>query len=104
MASPLPWASGSWAKFLRRHGETLWACDFFSVQAVTPKGLRDLYVLVFLCLKTREVIVTESTAHSDSAWVCEPTRDREKKPEMVIHDRVVKFTKELTQTVESAGM
>jgi len=66
---------------------------------------------VFLCLKTREVIVTESTLHPDSAWVCqqtewfiEQTRNREKTPEMILHDRDVKFTKEFTATVKDAGM
>jgi putative transposase len=103
--------SDSWAEFLKRHGETLWGCDFFSVKSVTAKGIRDLYVMVFLCLKTREVIVTESTLHPDSAWVCkqtewfvEKTKDREKKPEMILHDRDVKSTKEFTATVKDAGM
>jgi putative transposase len=78
---------------------------------VTAKGIHDLYVLVFLCLQTREVFVTESTLNPDSAWVCkqtewfaEQTQDREKKPEMIIHDRDVKFTKEFTKTVKDAGM
>lgn len=103
--------SDSWAEFLERHGETLWGCDFFSVRSVTANGFRDLYVLVFLCLQTREVIVSESTEHPDSAWVCEQTnwfaeqtKDREKKPEMIIHDRDVKFTKEFTKAVKNAGM
>ncbi len=103
--------SDAWADFLARHGETLWACDFFSVKSVTSKGIRNLYVLVFLCLKTREVFVTESTLHPDSAWVCEhtqwfmdQTKDRDKKPEMIIHDGDVKFTKEFTKTVKDTGM
>ena len=103
--------SDSWADFLKRHGETLWGCDFFSVKSVTAKGMRDLYVMVFLCLQTREVFVTESTEHPNSSWVCEQTKwfaeqtkDREKKPEMIIHDRDVKFTKEFTQTVKDVGM
>lgn len=103
--------SDSWADFLKRHGETLWGCDFFSVRSVTAKGIRDLYVMVFLCLKTREVIVTESTLHPDSDWVCkqtewfiEQTKDREQKPEMILHDRDLKFTKEFTQKVKDAGM
>ena len=103
--------SDSWADFLNRHGETLWGCDFFSVKSVTTKGIHDLYVMVFLCLQTREVFVTESTQHPDSAWVCqqtewfiEQTKEREKKPEMIIHDRDVKFTKEFTQTVKEAGI
>jgi putative transposase len=61
--------SDCWADFLERHGETLWGCDFFSVKSVTAKGIHDLYVLVFLCLQTREVFVTESTLNPDSAWV-----------------------------------
>ena len=103
--------SDSWADFLNRHGATLWGCDFFSVKSVTAKGIHDLYVLVFLCLETREVFVTESTQHPDSAWVCqqtewfvEQTKDREKKPEMIIHDRDVKFSKDFTKTVKDAGM
>jgi len=103
--------SDSWAKFLERHAETLWGCNFFSVKSVTAKGIRDLYVLVFLCLKTREVIVTESTENPDSAWVCEQTesfaeqtKGREKKPSIIMHDRDVKFTKDFTKTVKDAGM
>ena len=67
--------------------------------------------MVFLCLQTRELIVTESTEHPDSAWVCEQTKlfaertkDREKKPELIIHDRDVKYTKDFHQTVKEAGM
>ena len=40
--------SDSWADFLKRHGKTLWGCDFFSVRSVTAKGFRDLYVMLFL--------------------------------------------------------
>ncbi|MFN3159210.1 MAG: integrase core domain-containing protein [Rubinisphaera brasiliensis] len=103
--------SDSWTDFLSRHGETLWGCDFFSVKSITTTGLRDLYVMVFLNLQTREAIVTESTLHPDSAWVCEQTKwfaeqtsDREKKPEIVIHDRDVKFTKQFVKTAKAEGM
>lgn len=99
--------SDSWNDFLKRHGETLWGCDFFSVKSVTAKGIRELYVLVFICLKTREAIVSESTQHPDSAWVCEQTqsfieqsRGRKAKPKVIIHDRDTKFTKEFTETLK----
>jgi len=78
---------------------------------VTAKGFHDLYVLVFLCLKTREIVVTESTLYPDSAWVCKQTewfieqmKDRENNPEMIIHDRNVKFTKKFTKTVKDADV
>ena len=103
--------SDSWTEFLKRHGETLWACDFFSVKSVTAKGLRDLYVMVFLCVETREAIVTESTEHPNSAWVCrqtkafiEHTKSRPAKPAILLHDRDVKFTARFTKTLEKAGV
>ncbi|QDU09838.1 integrase core domain-containing protein [Gimesia aquarii] len=103
--------SDSWNEFLKRHGETLWGCDFFSVKSVTTKGVRDLYVMVFLYLQTREAIVTESTEHPNSAWVCEQTqkfiersRGRETKPTMIIHDRDGKYTKEFTETLQQSGI
>jgi hypothetical protein len=47
--------------------------DLFSVKSVTLRGIQDLYVFVFLCLHSREVIVTSSTKHSNSAWVKKQT-------------------------------
>ena len=67
--------SDCWDNFVKRHAETLWAVDFFSVKTVTTKGLRDMYLLAFLCLSSREVIVTSSTEHSNSAWVVEQTKE-----------------------------
>lgn len=100
-----------WDNFVKRHAETLWAVDFFSVMTVTLKGLRDMYLMVWLCLETREVIVSESTEYPNSAWVVEQTNefleqtlDREKVPSIVMHDRDTKFTKEFTQTLEGWGV
>lgn len=98
--------SDCWTDFLKRHGETLWAVDFFSVKTVTARGLRDMYLMMFLCVKTREVIASTSTEHPDSAWVVEQTKDfldqtgtREAKPTIVMHDRDTKFSKEFTKTL-----
>lgn len=103
--------SDTWADFLNRHGETLWGCDFFSVKTVTKRGLRDMYVLVFLCLETREVIVSSSTKHPNSAWVVKQTElfldqttNRDAKPTVVIHDRDSKFTKEFKAKLKEAGV
>jgi len=100
-----------WDNFIKRHAETLWAADFFSVKSVTAKGIRDLYLLVFLCLETREVIVSESTEHPNSAWVVERTKEfldqtmqRDKKPSIVMHDRDTKFTKEFTAAIKAKGV
>ena len=103
--------SDSWSEFLKRHGETLWACDFFSVKAVTPRGLRDMYVLAFLCLKTREVILSDSTGHPNSAWVTsqaemfiDKTSGRDEKPTIVMHDLDTKFTKKFVAKLKDHGV
>ncbi len=100
--------SDKWENFLERHQNTLWAVDFFSVKSVTMRGIQDLYVLVFLCLHSREVIVTSSTKHPNSAWVkkqtemfIERTKDLKEKPDIVMHDRDTKFTKEFVATLKA---
>ena len=103
--------SDCWDNFVKRHAETLWAVDFFSIKTVTARGLRDMYLLVFLCLETREVIASTSTEHPNSAWVVEQTElfidqtnGRDKKPSIVSHDRDTKFTKDFTATLKDAGI
>ena len=104
-------SSDSWTNFLKRHAETLWAVDFFSVKTVTPRGLKDMFVLAWLCVETREVIVSESTLHPNAAWVeqqaelfADRTAGREIKPDIVMHDRDTKFSKEFTAKLKSRGM
>ena len=104
-------SSDCWNNFLKRHTETLWAVDFFSVKTVTARGLRDMYLMVFLCLETREVIASTSTEHPNSAWVVEQTKEfldqttgRDVKPSIVLHDRDTKFTKDFTATLKDKGV
>ena len=65
--------SDKWENFLERHQNTFWAVGFFSVKSVTMRGIQDLYVLVLLCLHGREVIVTTSIKHPNSARVKKQT-------------------------------
>ncbi len=71
-------SSDNWDNFIKRHGATLWAADFFSVRSVTKKGVRDLHVLVFICMQTREVIASTSTEHPNSAWVADQSERSER--------------------------
>ena len=103
--------SDSWEEFIKRHGETLWAADFFSVRTVTARGLRTMYVMVWLCMESREMIVSPSTEHPNSAWVVDQTKvfmeetgGRDQKPAIVMHDRDSKFTKEFVAALNSRGI
>jgi putative transposase len=102
--------SDQWSNFLERHKNTLWAADFFCVKAVTPGGIRNLYLLAWLCLESREVFVSESTARPNSRWVVKQTQafiantaGRAEKPAIVMHDRDTKFTKEFVAPGDHAG-
>ena len=70
-----------------------------------------MYVLVWLCLETREAIDSPSTEHPNSAWVVEQTElfleetaTWELKPEIVMHDMDTKFTQEFKDTLTSRGV
>ncbi len=66
---------GTWDEFVKHHASTLWACDFLSARSVTLAGLVDLYLLFFIHVGTRRVIVSGVTAKPDSAWVTQQARN-----------------------------
>jgi putative transposase len=35
---------GTWDEFLKRHAQTLWACDFFSAKVWTLRGAVDMFI------------------------------------------------------------
>jgi putative transposase len=60
---------GTWADFLRAHGQTLWQCDFFSKHIITPEGIRQCFVLAFIHLATRRVHLSPCTFKPYAAWM-----------------------------------
>src|SRR5690606_16923704 len=60
---------GTWDDFLKQHAASLWQCDFFSKRILTMKGIREVFVLAFLHVETRRVILSPATFHPDEAWV-----------------------------------
>ena len=104
-------STGTWDQFLRSHTETLWGCDFFTKRAVTPRGFVDIYVLVFMHLETREVLLSPSTQHPNSVWVTKQAEafvnhvaGREQKPTYLIHDRDRKFSAEFREYLKENGI
>jgi len=105
------WGKGTWDEFLKIHAKTLWQCDFFSKKCWTPKGLVDLYVLVFIQIGSRRVWVSNCTPHPDGAWVAQQARnvcmhfaDEEHTPSFVTHDADTKFTKQFDGIFEAEGI
>jgi hypothetical protein len=62
-----------WHSFLRVHGESILACDFFTVDTV---WLRRLYVLVFLSIGSHRIErVFACTDKPDTAWMLQQARN-----------------------------
>jgi putative transposase len=89
--------SQSWRSFLRSHGQSILACDFFTVDTV---WLRRLYVLVLLSLGSRRVDYFACTSNPNTAWMLQQARnllvgldDRDRRVRFLIHDRDTKFAR-----------
>jgi transposase InsO family protein len=85
----------SWRSFLRAQGESILACEFFTVDTV---WLRRLYALVFLSVGSRRIEHFACTAKPDRTWMLQQARnvlmeldDRGRQVRFLIHDRDAKF-------------
>jgi hypothetical protein len=85
----------AWPAFLWAHAQGLVACDFFPVETVR---LHVVYVLFFLEVQTRRVVLTGCTTHPTAAWVTQRARnvccrleDVGLQPTVLLHDRDAKF-------------
>ncbi len=102
---------GSWDEFVKIHAETLWQIDFFSKMVLTPRGLRQAYVLVFLNVQSRRVICSPATFKPDDAWMvvqAESMLERAKGMELpvryLVRDLDFKYSKRFDQTFVDAGV
>lgn len=91
---------GTWDEFLKQHAASLWQRDFFSKRILTLKGIREAFVIVFLNLKTRQVILSPATLHPNESWVVGQAEAFVKQARvgnlpvaLLQHDRDTKFTK-----------
>jgi transposase InsO family protein len=106
---PAPQRDGqSWRSFLGRHGESILACDFLTVDTV---WLRRLYVLVFLSVGSRRTEYVACTRRPDSAWMLQQARnllmdldDRARQVRFLVHDRDKKFAAAFDAIFASAGI
>jgi len=85
----------SWRAFLRAHGESVLACDFFTVDTI---WLRRIYVLAFLSLGGRRIEYVACTSKPNTAWMLQQARNllmaldnRERQVRFLLHDRDAKF-------------
>jgi putative transposase len=102
---------GTWDDFLKRHAETLWACDFFTKRVWTVGGLVDVYALFFIHLGTRRVHLAGLTAQPDRQWVVQQARnvalffdEQPSKLRFLLRDHDSKFVREFDGVLEAEGV
>jgi putative transposase len=70
---PAPRRDGpTWVEFLRSQATSTLASDFFSVKTMS---LQRLYVLFFIELERRQLLLAAVTAHPDGPWTTQQQRN-----------------------------
>jgi putative transposase len=97
----------SWKQFLAAQAQTLVVADFLSVDTAFFKRL---YVLIYMHLATRRVLLAACTANPNEAWMAQQARnlawtleEEGIKLKAVIHDRDKKFSARADDVLRSAG-
>ncbi len=67
-------AEDTWDAFIKRHFETLWACDFFTKTVWTALGPKTFHALFFINILTREVHIAGITHHPSKEWVAKQAK------------------------------
>jgi hypothetical protein len=100
----------SWKEFIRLHKDVIWGSDFFTAEVWTPFGLKTFYILFFIHLNTRKIVLGGITEHPDGDWVEQVARnltwwDGElENAKYLIHDRDTKYTAKFDMIMKSTGI
>ena len=102
---------GTWDEFVKIHADTLWQCDFFSKMVVTPKGIRQAFVLAFLHVQSRRVICSPATFKPDDKWMVvqakamlKQARDMDLPVRYLVRDQDFKFSNSFDDVFENVDI
>ena len=103
-------AGDNWDNFLKRHFQTLWACDFFTKQVLTALGPRMFFILFFINIRTRKVYIGGATQCPNQEWVNKQSKNvlpflcgNKSDKSLLIRDRDKKFSKEFDELFNDSG-
>jgi hypothetical protein len=101
----------TWKQFIRSHWETLYACDFFSVETLGVFGTVRVLIFFVIELESRAVHIAGVRVHPDGAWLAQTARNLLdpndgflRNATHLIHDRDPLFTSAWTKLLESGGV
>jgi transposase InsO family protein len=100
----------SWSQFIRQHKEVLWATDFLTTEVWTHLGLTTFYILFFINLKTRQVVIGGITRSPNKVWMEQVARNCTDwdspmyGAHYLIHDRDTKYTESFGNVFQSINI
>jgi len=100
----------TWSQFIRRHKAVLWATDFFTTEVWTTSGLTTFYVLFFLELQTRRIVLGGISAYPHEDWMKQIVRNltgvtgQMSHARFLLHDRDTKFSEAFDALFKSVGI
>jgi putative transposase len=101
----------SWADFIRSDMAVLAGIDFFTAVVLTWRGLATYYLLFFLHLETRRVMLAGITLHPTEEWKVQMARRAVDERDgtllpirFVLHDHDSNFGASFQNTLRSAGV
>jgi hypothetical protein len=108
---PDPQHKTTWTQFIKSHWNVIAACDFFSVELLTPKGLVRCMVFFAIELSSRKVEILGVKLDPDGQWMMQIARnitDYEcgflKDKKYLIHDRDPLYTYDFHEILKSVGI
>jgi hypothetical protein len=101
----------TWKQFLKSHWETLYACDFFSVEVLSAFGIVRHMVFFVMEVKSRAVQIAGIHIAPDGDWMKQVARNLVdpvdgflRNASYLIHDRDPVFTKAWTALLERCSL
>ncbi len=95
-----------WSTFIKAHFQSMAACDFFTVEAWTPKGLTRFLVFFAIDIASRRVQIAGIDQYPDEEWMkyaagrlTEADLGFLKGKKFLVHDRDPLFGKEFRRTL-----
>jgi len=109
-SSPERRRNTTWSDFIHRHREVLWVTDFFTTEIWTSWGLTTYYVLFFIHVGTRRIVLGGMSQNPNEPWMKHIARNVTGwEGELVgarylIHDRDSKYIQSFDQILNTAGI
>ena len=108
-SSPERRRNTTWASFIRQHRDVLWATDFFTTEIWTRWGLTTYYVLFFIHVRSRRIVLGGMSQNPNEGWMKQTARNVTSSDgplvgaRYLIHDRDAKYTQSFDQILKAAG-